>query len=131
MKPSCSAAQRGTPEAFSYASWLIFVQKHQLVSFSSLINVTLQWPMLLDTFLVALSYQGKFQVRPGTLTKADTNYLLLGLMIETLNGDTLPAIFRRRVFDPAGMSPKDTYCDLTHLVCRPMLLLHRPMFLEM
>ena len=60
--------------------------------------------------------------------KADTNYLLLGLMIETLNGDTLPAIFRRRVFDPAGMSPKDTYCDLTHLVCRPMLLLDRPMF---
>jgi len=60
MKPSCSAAQRGTPEVFSYA---------------------------------------------------DTNYLLLGVMIETLNGDTLPTIFRKRVFDPAGMSPKDTYCE--------------------
>ena len=30
MKPSCSAAQRGTPEAFSCAFRLIFLQKHQL-----------------------------------------------------------------------------------------------------
>ena len=50
--------------------------------------------------------------------------------IETVNGDTLPAIFQKRVFDPAGMSPKDTYCDLTHLVCRPMFLLDRNMFWE-
>lgn len=60
MKSSCSAQQRGRPEAFSYA---------------------------------------------------DTNYLLLGLMVEELDQETLPNIFRRRVFDPAGMSRKDTYCE--------------------
>lgn len=42
---------------------------------------------------------------------ADTNYLLLGLMVEALDRQTLPVIFRRRVFDPAGMSQKETYCE--------------------
>lgn len=49
--------------------------------------------------------------RPDAFSYADTNYLLLGLMVEELDQETLPKIFRRRVFDPAGMSRKDTYCE--------------------
>ncbi|CAJ1353352.1 unnamed protein product [Effrenium voratum] len=41
---------------------------------------------------------------------ADTNYLLLGLMVEHLTSKPLPAAFRDRVFTPAGMSRQGTYC---------------------
>lgn len=49
--------------------------------------------------------------RAEAFSYADTNYLLLGLMVEELDQETLPKIFRGRVFDPAGMSRKDTYCE--------------------
>ena len=48
---------------------------------------------------------------------ADTNYLLLGLVLETVTQSHLPAIFRSRVFDPAGMSTEGTYCN--YLETRP------------
>ncbi|CAJ1353353.1 unnamed protein product [Effrenium voratum] len=42
---------------------------------------------------------------------ADTNYLLLGLVVEALTSSPLPAAFRERVFTPAGMSRQGTYCE--------------------
>ena len=47
---------------------------------------------------------------PRSFAYADTNYLLLGLVLETLTNHSLPAVFRSRVFDPAGMSLEGTYC---------------------
>ena len=48
---------------------------------------------------------------PRSFAYADTNYLLLGLVLETLTESSLPALFRTRVFDPAGMSREGTYCS--------------------
>ncbi|CAE7225735.1 unnamed protein product [Symbiodinium necroappetens] len=48
---------------------------------------------------------------PGSFDYADTNYLLLGLVLEALTTSKLPEIFRARVFDPAGMSRTGTYCS--------------------
>ena len=145
MKPSCSAAQRGTPEAFSYAFWLIFLQKHQL-GFIFILDYTTEVEQFTPEFGKEL-FSGYVKPRGvvdqvamllrtishSTLPDKGWHELFVAGThdwIETVNGDTLPAIFRKRVFDPAGMSPKDTYCDLTHLVCRPMFLLDRNMFWE-
>ena len=145
MKPSCSAAQRGTPEAFAYAFWLIFLQKHQL-GFIFILDYTTEVEQFTPEFGKEL-FSGYVKPRGvvdqvamllrtishSTLPDPGWHELFVAGThdwIETVNGDTLPAIFRKRVFDPAGMSPKDTYCDLTHLVCRPMFLLDRNMFWE-
>ena len=50
-------------------------------------------------------------VLSGQVVKADTNYLLLGLVVEALTSSPLPAAFRERVFTPAGMSRQGTYCE--------------------
>jgi len=48
---------------------------------------------------------------PDAFSYADTNYLLLGLLIETITQQPLAKAFRDRVFDPAGMSATGTYCS--------------------
>jgi len=41
---------------------------------------------------------------------ADTNYLLLGLLVEALAGGPLACVFRSRVFDVAGISAMGAWC---------------------
>ncbi|CAE8614369.1 unnamed protein product, partial [Polarella glacialis] len=46
---------------------------------------------------------------------ADTNYLILGLVIEAVTCSPLATAFRLRVFEPAGMSASGTYCSFLEL----------------
>jgi len=69
------------------------------------------WELLSYAAAMNTSCSASQRGTPKAFAYADTNYLLLGLMVEELDQQTLPHIFRRRVFDPAGMSRKETYCE--------------------
>ncbi|MEU6414085.1 serine hydrolase domain-containing protein [Microbispora sp. NPDC046933] len=57
--------------------------------------------------LLALSRKKSRTVEIGTYQYSNTNYILLGLIIEKLTGHSLATEFKRRLFTPLGM--KDTY----------------------
>ena len=44
---------------------------------------------------------------PGEFSYSNTNYTLLGLIIENISGEPLAAAFEQRVFTPAGMTHSD------------------------
>lgn len=61
-------------------------------------------PRRVWTPTMALSYAGKPVALPGTgYHYANTNYVLLGLIVERLTGRTLAQEYRTRFFDPLGL----------------------------
>ncbi|GAA2087195.1 serine hydrolase domain-containing protein [Actinomadura alba] len=59
------------------------------------------------TDLLAASRKNSRQVEVGTFNYSNTNYILLGMIIEKLAGRSLAAELKRRLFAPLGM--RDTY----------------------
>jgi D-alanyl-D-alanine carboxypeptidase len=54
--------------------------------------------------LLALSFSTPALFPPGTSWQySNTNYILLGLVMEHVTGQTVPDLFQQRVFDPLGM----------------------------
>ncbi|TMR09459.1 beta-lactamase family protein [Nonomuraea turkmeniaca] len=60
--------------------------------------------------LLAASRKKPRPVEIGTFNYANTNYILLGMIIEELAGRSLAAEFNRRLFAPLGM--RDTYLPM-------------------
>ncbi len=55
--------------------------------------------------LLPFSFSQPAYFAPGTdFHYANTNYILLGLVAERVTGQSLPDLFRRRIFRPVGMS---------------------------
>lgn len=62
---------------------------------------------------------------------SDTNYQLLGAVIETVSGRGLQAVFSERIFESVGMS--DTFVfgqDTSHARCAPVPLFHNSLCLD-
>ncbi|MGV9380466.1 serine hydrolase domain-containing protein [Nonomuraea sp. NPDC003707] len=62
------------------------------------------------TDLLAASRKNPRPVEIGTFNYSNTNYILLGMIIEKLAGRSLAAEFNRRLFAPLGM--RDTYLPM-------------------
>ncbi|MGW6503871.1 serine hydrolase domain-containing protein [Nonomuraea angiospora] len=62
------------------------------------------------TDLLAASRKNPRPVEIGTFNYSNTNYILLGMIIEKLAGRSLAAEFNRRLFTPLGM--RDTYLPM-------------------
>ena len=55
--------------------------------------------------LLALAFSAPASFPPGTAWQySNTNYILLGLVMEDVTGQTVPDLFQERVFDPLGMN---------------------------
>ncbi len=54
--------------------------------------------------LLALAFSEPVSFPPGTAWQySNTNYILLGLVMEDVTGQTVPELFQERLFDPLGM----------------------------
>jgi D-alanyl-D-alanine carboxypeptidase len=54
--------------------------------------------------LLALAFSEPASFPPGTAWRySNTNYILLGLVMEDVTGQSAPELFQQRVFDPLGM----------------------------
>ena len=54
--------------------------------------------------LLALAFSAPALFPPGTAWQySNTNYILLGLVMEDVTGQTVPELFQERLFDPLGM----------------------------
>ena len=69
-----------------------------------LCGVDLQMPVRLDDLLAAIRHQRTLNFTPGSrFLYSNTNFLLLGLIVEKLAGESLSSFLERRVFAPLGM----------------------------
>jgi D-alanyl-D-alanine carboxypeptidase len=60
------------------------------------------WP---PEALLALSFAKPVNFSPGSQFEySNTNYILLGLIIEKLTGITVPEVFQHRIFEPLGLA---------------------------
>jgi CubicO group peptidase (beta-lactamase class C family) len=58
--------------------------------------------------LVAKALTQKWQFTPGTkFAYSNTNYVVVGMMLEKATGQQLAQLLAKRVFAPAGMTPYD------------------------
>jgi len=54
--------------------------------------------------LLALAFSAPALSAPGTTWQySNTNYVLLGLVMEDVTGQTVPELFQQRIFDPLGL----------------------------
>jgi D-alanyl-D-alanine carboxypeptidase len=65
--------------------------------------------------------------RPGKVHYSDTNYALLGRIIETVTGTTIADVFRQMIFEPLGLRDTYAFSDPADHSPAPMYYRDRPL----
>ena len=64
--------------------------------------------------------------QPGKVHYSDTNYELLGRIIETVTGKPVAAVFRERIFDTLGLADSYAFTDPEDTSVKPMYYKNSP-----